>query len=75
MVFQNKTLSISLIWLIVAASFMMCAYASAETSARPQNADPRFPSLAGCRCCNFILVKNFIQCGTVCCKDGCCGRK
>lgn len=45
--FQKRTLSIALVWLLVAASIMMCMDAGADSSARPQNADPRFPSLAG----------------------------
>ncbi|KAL8100001.1 hypothetical protein AgCh_032312 [Apium graveolens] len=73
MMFQKRTLSIALVWLLVAVSIMMCTNAGADLSGRPQNADPRFPSLAGCRCCYFVRVKGLLQCGSVCCKDGCCG--
>ncbi|OAY43476.1 hypothetical protein MANES_08G073500v8 [Manihot esculenta] len=66
---KKATLVIALTWLLVVASIVMCANATAgprlqtfEHMVHPQ----------GCRCCFFVGRVPNLRCGKVCCGDNCC---
>ncbi|KAJ0681984.1 hypothetical protein HanPI659440_Chr16g0642261 [Helianthus annuus] len=68
----RATLSRFLVWFLVVASTAASTYATSGPKVLHPAADTSIHPQAGCRCCNFVYQKPFIQCGRVCCVDGCC---
>ncbi|KAJ4946706.1 hypothetical protein NE237_014194 [Protea cynaroides] len=73
---RKETLAVTFALLVI-ASFALMSSTNATAAARLKDKDFRDTIVhpeAGCRCCYFVRNKNgLLQCGPVCCTDGCCG--
>ncbi|CAL1385803.1 unnamed protein product [Linum trigynum] len=76
MAMKKQAVLIALTWLLVLAAIAISAHATAAGTVEKPDAfkDPNVAQpMAGCRCCTFFRNQyGLLQCGYVCCTDGCC---
>ncbi|CAI0440332.1 unnamed protein product [Linum tenue] len=79
MAMKKQAVLIALTWLLVLATIVISAHATADAAAGTVKQPDAFKDpnvaqpMAGCRCCTWFRNQyGNLQCGYVCCTDGCC---